>query len=63
MTRSDGSTVEQRLRTALNVDLDVFKDGVDMSAAAVTHRVREACEMSTLCLELVAAGANSQLGQ
>jgi len=43
---------------ALNVELAAIRDGVDMSAAAVTSRIREACEMSTLCLELVAAGAS-----
>jgi hypothetical protein len=44
----------QRLRAALNVDLaELCKhEQVDMSREAITHRVRELAEMSTLCLAL-----------
>lgn len=31
-------------------------EGVDMSPASITHRLMEAAEMSSLCLELVALG-------
>ena len=52
MTRSERTTVAERLRSALDVELADLREGVDMSAAAVTSRIRELCEMSTLCLML-----------
>ena len=51
--------ISARLREALQID--AYRcDGVDMSPVAVTERLRDAAEMSTLCLELVAAGARSR---
>jgi hypothetical protein len=40
----------------LNAPLTEIREGVDMSSTAVTRRLGEACEMSSLALELVAAG-------
>ncbi|HEY5927857.1 MAG TPA: hypothetical protein VIV11_39495 [Kofleriaceae bacterium] len=45
--------MEDRLRAALDVRLEDLHEGVDMSGEAVGRRVRELCEMSALCLELV----------
>ena len=56
MTEAD---LEARLRAALTLDLSTVPDGVDMSATAVTHRLREACEMSGVCLRLVEVGRNA----
>lgn len=56
MRRPDPSSVEARLRAALNAPLTDIREGVDMSEAAVTRRLSEACEMSSLALELVAVG-------
>jgi hypothetical protein len=52
VTRSDATTVEDRLRVALSAPLESMRDGVDMSQAAITQRLRDACEMATLCLKL-----------
>lgn len=52
MTRSDLRAIEGRLRLALSVPLESLRDGVDMTPAAVTRRLRDACEMSALCLAL-----------
>lgn len=58
MRRSDlAASVEQRLRCALDVELGELRDGVDMSARAVTQRLVELGEMSSLCLALGALGA------
>ena len=60
MTRPElPSVISARLREALQIDA-YRRDGVDMSPAAVTERLRDAAEMSTLCLELVAVGARSR---
>jgi hypothetical protein len=37
------------------VELSAIKEGVDMSAAAVTNRIRDLCEMSSLCSMLAEA--------
>jgi hypothetical protein len=51
--RSDlGSSVEDRLRMALDVDLSEIREGVDMSPRAVTQRLVELGEISSLCLAL-----------
>ena len=34
-------------------------EGVDMSAASITHRLMELAEMSSLCLELVTLGRDA----
>jgi hypothetical protein len=44
--------LERRLRAALSQRWEEVPEGVDMSAAAVDHRLREAAEMSSLCLAL-----------
>ena len=44
--------IAARLRAALTLDFDVLHDGVDMSASAITARLRDACEMSALCQAL-----------
>ena len=44
--------VEERLRAALTLDMTAMPHGVDMSPQAVAARLREACEMSSVCLEL-----------
>jgi hypothetical protein len=55
VTSRDAADVEARLRSALvTADQLVARDGVDMSAEAVTHRLMELAEMSSLCLELAA---------
>ena len=51
MTRHE-SSLEQRLREALVADLAEIREGVDMSPRAITGRLRDACEMSSLCLAL-----------
>jgi hypothetical protein len=50
------SDLEQRLRAALTLRWDQVPEGVDMSATAIAHRLREAAEMSALCLALAAIG-------
>lgn len=45
-------TLEERLRIALTWPAEMPAEGVDMSAAAITHRLMELAEMSGLCLEL-----------
>jgi hypothetical protein len=57
VSRRDRSTVESRLREALVGWPASANDHVDMSAAAIEQRIRDACEMSSLALALVAAGA------
>lgn len=52
----NAATIEDRLRAALNVRLEEFRDGVDMSAETITARLRDACDMSSLALALVEAG-------
>lgn len=56
MGASDLASVEARLRAALEAPLEV-REGVDMSPEAVTQRLRDACEMSSLCLSLAATRA------
>lgn len=48
--------IEARLRAALTLRWEEVPEGVDMSATAIAHRLREAAEMSALCLELVTLG-------
>ncbi len=43
--------LEERLRAALTLEPSA-RDGVDMSAEAITARLRDLCELSSLCLEL-----------
>ncbi|CAN5807545.1 hypothetical protein BH11MYX3_BH11MYX3_44980 [soil metagenome] len=57
MSGDDPASVEARLRAALTTEVDESREGVDMSAEAITNRVREVAELSALCLELVAVGA------
>lgn len=55
MTGSEvGARTAERLRRSLNVDLAelVRQERIDMSAEAITQRVREAADLSTLCLAL-----------
>jgi hypothetical protein len=55
VTRSElAELITQRLRVALNVELAVLceRERVDMSREAITHRVRDLTDMSTLCLVL-----------
>lgn len=60
MTRRDPPPgVSERLRGALQLDA-LPREGVDMSPRAVTTRLREAADLSTLCLELGVAGARSR---
>ncbi len=56
MSVDDRPSIEDRLRAALTCEVPASREGVDMSAEAITHRVREVAELSTLCLELVAIG-------
>ena len=44
--------VEALLRAALTQRWETVPEGVDMSAAAIAHRLREAAEMSDLCFSL-----------
>ncbi len=44
--------VEARLRQALAFELEVSRDGVGMSAAAITERLVDLAQMSALCFEL-----------
>lgn len=52
--------LEKRLRSALTLDPDAHAlgDGVDMAAEAVTRRILDLAEMSSLCLELAAVGTS-----
>lgn len=51
--RSEGERIDAWLRAACaGRDDRVGLDPVDMSAAAITDRIRELAEMSSLCLEL-----------
>ena len=45
-------TLEERLRFALTASQDPRPEGVDMSAEAITSRLMELAEMSSLCLAL-----------
>lgn len=56
MTRNESLTIDERLRLALTLSPPDRPDGVDMSPAAITGRLRDSCEMSTLCLALVELG-------
>ena len=47
--------IADRLRAALAPG-ELPLEGVDMRPAAITERLREACELSELCLALGAAG-------
>jgi hypothetical protein len=47
-----GSSIEDRLRMSLDIDLVQIREGVDMSAKAVTQRLIDLGQMSTLCLSL-----------
>jgi hypothetical protein len=56
----EGAEIEARLRVALvPPDQLLGREGVDMSPAAVTARLREAAEMSSLCLALALADARA----
>lgn len=60
MTRRERpAVISAHLRAALQLEAQP-REGVDMSAQAVTTRLREAAELSTLCLELAAAGTRSR---
>lgn len=50
--------LEKRLRSALRLDVEAHAlgAGIDMSAEAITRRVLDLAEMSSLCLELVMVG-------
>jgi hypothetical protein len=52
------SDLEERLRSALTLDLEAHAlgAGIDMSAEAITRRILDLAEMSSLCLELAAVG-------
>jgi hypothetical protein len=52
VTVTSAELVEARLRAALTLVPHATAHGVDMSAAAIDARLRDACEMSALCLEL-----------
>lgn len=52
MSRASSDDVAARLRSALTLDFASLREGVDMSPDAVVARLREACELSTLCLAL-----------
>jgi hypothetical protein len=54
--------LENRLRSALTLDprAHALGDGVDMAAEAVTRRILDCAEMSSLCLELAAVGASGE---
>jgi hypothetical protein len=56
--RNEAALIDERLRAACAAQPERLVDpnAVDMSAEAITHRLREAAEMSTLCLELASAG-------
>jgi hypothetical protein len=56
--RSTGD-LEARLRAALTLDPEAHAlgDGVDMGPEAVTRRILDLAEMSSLCLELAARDA------
>jgi len=59
VTRNDQpASVEDRLRAALEVDLGAIREGVDMSSEAVTARLLELGEISSLCLQLGSARAS-----
>jgi hypothetical protein len=49
------TTIDERLRAALTLDAPAAREGVDMSAEAITARIEELAEMSTLCFELAKA--------
>jgi hypothetical protein len=53
---SRDDTIEARLRRALSGEPSEFREGVDMSAEAITARIKDLAEMSTLCLELAKVG-------
>jgi hypothetical protein len=46
------NSIDDRLRAALSGSHRARPEGVDMSAAAVTDRIKDLAEMSSLCLEL-----------
>jgi hypothetical protein len=50
----DPSSVEDRLRQALTAPGRGRREGVDMSADAITARLVDLAELSRLCLELAA---------
>jgi hypothetical protein len=54
--RSEPTSIDDRLRLALDCELTEISEGVDMSSAAITARLKELGELSRLCLELVAVG-------
>ena len=58
MTRREVTSVDERLRRALDVDLRDIREGVDMPPEALTARLREACDLSTLCLSLAQASSD-----
>ncbi len=56
MRRSEELAIEERLRRALDAPLEEQRDErVDMTPAAITARIRDLCEMSSLCLDLAMA--------
>ena len=58
MTRSEdaalATTIDERLRIACDWEKRVysFQPGVDISPAAITARIRDCTDLSSLCLEL-----------
>lgn len=57
MKSPDASTIDGRLRIALDPEGKPPTPGVDMSPEAVMERIREACELSDLCFALGQARA------
>lgn len=56
MTSRDGTDVDARLRAALVPAEELLgRDGVDMSPEAITQRIVDLAEMSSLCLALASA--------
>lgn len=55
MTSAEATSIDERLRFALSAPLESFRDGVDMSTAAIAQRLHDACDMASLCLQLANA--------
>lgn len=54
MSRDDGAaSIEARLRGALCAPLEAVREGVELTATAITRRLRDLGEMSNLCLALM----------
>lgn len=59
MKRFDSAAIEQALRIALSAPVSEQREGVDMSRAAIAARVRELCDLSSLCLQLAGGGSGT----